>query len=81
MLYEVITTSVTDLYLAGIPAGFIIGLLLISYTYFTSRKREYRGAAVKADRKEKLSALKDSLWALGVITSYSIHYTKLYDFL
>ncbi len=66
VIYGVLTgTSVTDLYLAGIPAGFIIGLLLIYYTYFTSRKREYRGAAVKADRKEKLSALKDSLWALG----------------
>jgi len=66
VIYGVLTgTSVTDLYLAGIPAGFIIGVLLIGYCYFTSRKRGYRGSVVKADRKEKIAAFKDSLWALG----------------
>ena len=66
VIYGVLTgTSVTDLYLAGIPAGFIVGLLLILYCYLTSRKRGYRGAVTKADRKEKMAALKDALWALG----------------
>jgi len=66
VVYGVLTgTSVTDLYLAGIPAGIIIGLLLILWCYLESRKKGYRGAIAKATGAEKLAALKDSVWALG----------------
>lgn len=66
VVYGVLTgTSVTDLYLAGIPAGIIVGILLIVWCYLESRKKGYRGGTAKASRAEKWVALKDSLWALG----------------
>jgi C4-dicarboxylate transporter DctM subunit len=66
VVYGVLTgTSVTDLYLAGIPAGIIVGILLIVWCYLESRKKGYRGGTAKASRAEKWAAFKDSLWALG----------------
>lgn len=66
IIYGVLTgTSITDLYLAGIPAGVIMGVLLIGYAWYVSRRKGYRGEVKKADRSEKLAAIKDSLWALG----------------
>jgi len=58
-------TSITDLYLAGIPAGVIMGLLLMLYAYIVSRRKNYRGNVSKSTAKEKLTAFKDALWALG----------------
>ena len=64
--YGVLTgTSITDLYLAGIPAGVIMGLLLIGYSYIVSRRNNFRGEVRKSTAKEKLKAFKDALWALG----------------
>ena len=64
--YGVLTgTSITDLYLAGIPAGLIIGILLIGYVYLESKKRNFKGDVKKVTAKEKLFAFKDALWALG----------------
>jgi C4-dicarboxylate transporter DctM subunit len=66
IIYGVLTgTSITDLYLAGIPAGVIMGVLLIAYSFIVCRKRGYRGHAQKTSAKEKLAALKDASWALG----------------
>jgi C4-dicarboxylate transporter DctM subunit len=64
--YGVLTgTSITDLYLAGIPAGIIMGLLLILYSYVVSRKNNFRGDVKKFTLKEKWEAFKDAAWALG----------------
>jgi C4-dicarboxylate transporter DctM subunit len=64
--YGVLTgTSITDLYLAGIPAGIIMGFLLILYSYIVSRRKNFRGDVRKSTAKEKLIAFKDALWALG----------------
>lgn len=69
VLYGVLTgTSISDLYLAGIPAGVIMGLSLIGVSYFVSRKRGYKGEVISEDkavvRKERRAALKDAVWAL-----------------
>lgn len=69
VLYGVLTgTSISDLYLAGIPAGLIMGLSLIAVSYFISRKRGYKGEVISEDkavvRKERRAALKDAVWAL-----------------
>ena len=64
--YGVLTgTSITDLYLAGVPSGIIMGALLIIYFYVISRKRNYKSDVRKSTVKEKLFAFKDALWALG----------------
>jgi len=66
ILYGVITqSSITDLYLAGIPAGFIMGLALIVTTYFISKKKGYVGSNTKVSNREKWLAFKDATWALG----------------
>jgi C4-dicarboxylate transporter DctM subunit len=66
IMYGVLTgTSITDLYLAGIPSGIIMGLLLISYAYIISKKRGYRGHAQKTSAKEKFITFKEAIWALG----------------
>jgi C4-dicarboxylate transporter DctM subunit len=66
IIYGVLTgTSITDLYLAGIPSGVIMGLLLIIYSYTVCKTRGYRGHAQKANAKEKFAAFKEATWALG----------------
>ncbi|MDR1318216.1 MAG: TRAP transporter large permease [Treponema sp.] len=66
IIYGVLTgTSITDLYLAGIPSGIIMGLLLIGYSYIVCKKKGYRGHAQKTSAKEKFAAFKDAIWALG----------------
>jgi C4-dicarboxylate transporter DctM subunit len=65
IIYGVLTsTSITDLYLAGIPSGIIMGFLLIMYAYTVSKKRGYRGHTRKAGVKERLAAFKEAIWAL-----------------
>ena len=64
--YGVLTgTSITDLYLAGIPSGIYMGLLLMVYFYIVARKRNFKGDVRKSTAKDKLIAFKDALWALG----------------
>ncbi len=66
IIYGVLTgTSIADLYWAGIPAGVIMGLVLIAVSVYISKKEGYRGTDVKADSREKIEALKDAIWALG----------------
>lgn len=71
VVYGVLTgTSIADLYLAGIPAGIIVGLSLIIVSYFICKKRGYKGAlqtemSKQAKNKELWLAFKDSIWALG----------------
>lgn len=80
VVYGVLTgTSVADLYLAGIPAGIIVGAALMIVNYFISKKHGYRGGGqasiatdietdaekVSRNKTEKMEALKDAIWALG----------------
>ncbi len=69
VVYGVLTgTSISDLYLAGIPAGAIMGLMLIITAYAISKKRGYKGEVISEDRavvrKERRDALKDAIWAI-----------------
>lgn len=66
ILYGVITgASISDLYLAGIPAGIIMGVVLIIVSRNYAKKQGYEGTGVKATRQEKWAAVKDALWAIG----------------
>lgn len=71
VVYGVLTgTSIADLYLAGIPAGIIVGISLIIVSIFICKKRGYKGAVnSQMSRQEKVRelwiAFKDSIWALG----------------
>lgn len=66
IVYAVLTsTSVTDLYQAGIPAGMIMGVFLMGVAYFISKKKGYKGDEGTFSRKEFIAALKDASWALG----------------
>lgn len=64
-------TSIADLYLAGIPAGVIMGISLMAVSYVISKKRGYRGAEEAAKRStseqqaEIWAATKEAIWALG----------------
>lgn len=63
--------SISDMYKAGIPAGILMGVMLMIVAFFICRKKGYRGDAAAefagADRKkEKISATLDALWALGM---------------
>ncbi len=71
VIYGVLTgTSIADLYLAGIPAGVIVGLALMSVNFYYSKKYGYRGVSqdgmTKTEKnRERLVAFKEALWALG----------------
>ena len=66
ILYGVMTgASISDMYLAGIPAGIIMGIVLIVVSRRYSRIRGYRGTEESATRKEKIDALRDAIWAMG----------------
>lgn len=66
ILYGVITgASISDLYLAGIPAGIIMGLVLIFVSRNYAKKVGYKGTGIKSTSREKWNAVKDALWAIG----------------
>lgn len=65
LLYGVIAScSVAKLFVGGIVPGILMGVALMVYSHFIGKKRHYIGREVKASRKERLAALKDSFWAL-----------------
>ena len=57
-------TSIGDLFLAGIIPAFIIAFLLLSVSFFMSRKAGYVGTGIPFNMKEFLKALWDGIWAL-----------------
>ena len=66
IIYGVLTsTSVTDLYQAGIPAGLIMGGFLMLLAYFIAKKNNYKGDKGTFSFKEFSLAFKDASWALG----------------
>lgn len=56
--------SVTKLFMAGIVPGLLMGLTLVSVWFFVSRSNKNEELLIKAGARERLLALKDSVWAL-----------------
>lgn len=57
--------SISDLYVAGLPAGLIVGISLMIVVYIISKKRGYKGSNAPFTFSQFFKALKRSLWALG----------------
>lgn len=55
--------SISDLFIAGIGPGILVGLSLMLVAYVISRKNNYEGGE-KSTFVEFLKALKDSIWGL-----------------
>lgn len=65
ILYAVAANcSVSDLFLAGVIPGILIGVALIAVSYFISKKNGWRGAKERASKKEVWKAFKESVLAL-----------------
>lgn len=66
ILYGVLTgTSIKDLYLAGIPAGILVGVALILVTIIISKKKSFKGEDKPFSFKEFARATTKALWAFG----------------
>jgi len=64
VLYGVATgVSIGDMFIAGIIPGILMAVVLIVVESVISRNRGYRGQG-RTTNKEKMTALKESLWAL-----------------
>lgn len=57
--------SISDLFIAGIIPGVIIGLVLMGINYFTARKNHY-GTKKKFSARNLFLSFRDSIWALLV---------------
>lgn len=65
ILYAVtVGCSVSDLFLAGVVPGILIGILLMIVSYVMSKKNGWHGTAEKASKAEVLKAFKESLLAI-----------------
>ena len=58
--------SVSKLFLAGVAPGIMIGLILCIYAYVVSKRQKFGQKEDKADKAEKIAALKDASWSLVV---------------
>lgn len=67
VLYGVITgASITEMFLAGIIPGIMIGVTLMFTSYFIAKKRNYPVAADRFSLGTVFRALRYSVWALAV---------------
>lgn len=58
--------SITEMFLAGVLPGLLIGLALILIAYIKARKAGYTGDETRYTTKEKLVAIWEAKWALLV---------------
>ncbi|QQK74705.1 TRAP transporter large permease [Salicibibacter cibarius] len=58
-------TSVGDLFMAGIGAGVVFGISMLSFIYFYSRIKGYPKNQ-RATWKELIKATRDALWAIAI---------------
>ena len=62
--------SVTAMFIAGVVPGVLVGLVLIAYCYYVSKKHQYRGKTDDDDRlkgsRTKLKEILDTFWAISV---------------
>ncbi|PMM42590.1 TRAP transporter large permease [Vibrio splendidus] len=56
--------SVTKMFMAGIVPGLVVDLVLIGYCLIVSKIRGYKGNERKATWPERLTALKEAIWAM-----------------
>lgn len=67
VMYGVSTSvSISTMFLAGFVPGILIGIILIVYSYFTSRKMGYKGDQVVYSAREKWNAVYEAKWSLLV---------------
>lgn len=65
VIYGVVTsTSITDLFIAGIIPGILMGLSLIIANYLMCRKRGYIGTGELPKLNDVMKAIKDASWAI-----------------
>lgn len=58
--------SISEMFLAGVIPGLLIGLSLIAVAYYKSKKNNYRGNHKKHSGREIMAAVNDAKWALLV---------------
>ncbi|GHU04455.1 hypothetical protein FACS1894158_04790 [Betaproteobacteria bacterium] len=56
--------SVTTMFTAGLFPGIVMGISLMVYNYFFSKKRNYRGETVSYTAKDRIKTLRNAFWAL-----------------
>ncbi|WP_313413352.1 TRAP transporter large permease [Sedimentibacter sp.] len=67
VMYGVSTSvSISTMFLAGFVPGALIGIILIAYSYFTSKKMGYKGDQVVYSAREKWNAVYEAKWSLLV---------------
>ncbi|MDD2207339.1 TRAP transporter large permease [Aminobacterium sp. MB27-C1] len=67
VIYGVSTgVSVSTMFIAGFVPGMLIGLALIGWTYFYSKKHGYCGEKIEYTSKEKWKVVNEAKWALMV---------------
>ncbi|KJZ09964.1 MULTISPECIES: TRAP transporter large permease [unclassified Halomonas] len=65
VLYGVSTgTSISNMFLGGVLPGLLIGLVLITYAYFYSRKMGWKGDDTPFDGRKTLCLVWEAKWAL-----------------
>jgi C4-dicarboxylate transporter DctM subunit len=60
----IVSTSIAKLFMGGLVPGFLMGLMLMIFNYFISKKRGYVGRAKRCSFQEMLVGLKDAILAL-----------------
>ncbi len=58
--------SIGKLFMAGIIPGLMVGAVLMAYSYWLSKKNNWRGSDEKLTRKEVFQAVWEAKWALMV---------------
>ena len=58
--------SISDLFIAGIFPGLLIGCLLLAWAYIQSKRKGWKSTAKPLPAKEALKVVVDSIWALLV---------------
>lgn len=65
VIYGVVTsTSIGDLFIAGMLPGLLMALVLIVACFIISKKKHYGGSDTKPSAKNILISLKNGIWAL-----------------
>lgn len=61
-----VNVSISDMFLAGVIPGLLIGLLLMLWAYAASKRYGYTGTGVHVPYKERFAILWEAKWALLV---------------
>lgn len=67
VMYSVSTgVSVSTMFIAGFIPGAMIGLMLMAWSYYYSKKKGWKGEQIHYTKKEVLHSVNDAKWALLV---------------